>query len=60
MNYLVHDFSKHGKVFATLQEANAYRNDCMRQTGYVFLVTETSRKITHTFNIDSKISNPIF
>ena len=53
MNYLVHDFSKHGKVFATLQEANAYRNDCMRQTGYVFLVTETSRKVTHVYDMDS-------
>ena len=53
MNYLVHDFSKHGKVFATLQEANAYCNDCMRQTGYVFLVTETSREVTYVYNMDS-------
>ena len=53
MHYLVHDFSKHGKVFATLQEANAYCNQCMRNAGYVFLVTETSRKTTHVFNMDS-------
>lgn len=53
MNYLVHDFSKHGKVFATLQEANAYCNKCMRQSGYVFLVTETSRKTTHVYDMDS-------
>ena len=53
MNYLVHDFSKHGKVFATLQEANAYCNECMRNTGYVFLVTETNRKVTHAYNMDS-------
>ena len=53
MHYLVHDFSKHGKVFATLQEANAYCNYCMGQTRYVFLVTETSRKTTHVYEIDS-------
>ena len=53
MNYLVHDFSKNGKVFATLQEANAYCNECMRNAGYVFLVTETSRKVTHTFNMEA-------
>ena len=53
MNYLVHDFSKYGKVFATLQEANAYCNECMRKTGYVFLVTETNRKVTHVFNMEA-------
>lgn len=53
MNYLVHDFSKHGKVFATLQEANAYCNDCMGRARCVFLVTETSRKVTHVFNMES-------
>lgn len=57
MNYLVHDFSKYGKVSATLQEANAYCNDCMRNTGYVFLVTETSRKTTHVYRAEETNKN---
>lgn len=50
-NYLVHDFTKRGKVFATLKEANSYCNEIMRKCGVVFLVTETKRKVTHTYDI---------
>ena len=32
MHYLVHDHTKTGKVFATLEEANAYRNFLIQKT----------------------------
>lgn len=51
MNYLVHDHTKRGKVFATLEEANAYRNDLITQTRYVYLITETKRKVTHIYHV---------
>ena len=50
MNYLVHDHTKRGEVFATLAEANAYRGDIINQTGRVYLITETKRKVTHIYN----------
>lgn len=50
MNYLVHDHSRRGKVFATMAEANAYANDIIRNSGVVCLVTETRRKVTHIYD----------
>ena len=52
MHYLVHDHTKKGKVFATLQEANAYRNDLINQTKRVYLITETKRQVTHIYNFN--------
>lgn len=51
MNYLVHDHTKRGKVFATLEEANAYRSDVINQTGRVYLITETKRQVTHIYHV---------
>lgn len=50
MNYLVHDHTKRGKVFATLEEANAYRSDLIAATGRVYLITETKRQVTHIYH----------
>lgn len=49
VNYLVHDHTKRGKVFATLQEANAYRSDIIQQCGRVYAITETKRQATHIY-----------
>lgn len=51
MNYLVEDHTKQGKVFATIEEANAYANYCIRNSGYVWRVIETDREVTHTCDI---------
>lgn len=51
MNYLVHDHTKLGKVFATLEEANRYRSDLINQTGRVYLITETERQVTHIYRV---------
>lgn len=51
MNYLVEDHTKQGKVFATLEEATAYANYCIRNSGYVLRVIETDREVTHTYDI---------
>jgi hypothetical protein len=51
MNYLVHDYTKRGKVFATIEEANAYANEMLKRSGYVFAVTETKRNVTHVYEI---------
>ena len=51
MNYLVEDHTKQGKVFATLEEANAYANYCIRNSGNVWRVSETYRKVTYTYDI---------
>lgn len=37
------------KVFATLEEANAYANAIMRATGEVLIVTTTKQAVTHTY-----------
>ena len=50
-NYLVEDHTKQGKVFATLEEANAYANYCIRNSGYVWKVIETDREVTYTYDI---------
>lgn len=47
MHYKVHDHTKRGKVFATLEEAITYADYIMRETGYCFAVTETKAKATH-------------
>lgn len=49
MHYLVHDHTKRGKVFGTLEEANKYRSDVINQTGRVYLITETKRAVTHVY-----------
>lgn len=49
MNYLVQD-SKRGKVFATLEEAAGYAAEIRKATGEFVAVTETRRKVTHTFH----------
>ena len=54
MNYVVQDHTKRGKVFATLDEANAYRNECIQKTGYVYCITETNRKVTHIYKIEEE------
>ena len=51
MNYCAADFTKRGKVFATLEEAAAYSAELLRRSGCLFTVTETKRKVTHTYNI---------
>ena len=51
MNYLVEDHTKQGKVFATIEEANAYANYCIRNSGYVWRVIETDRDVTYTYDI---------
>ena len=51
INYLVEDHTKQGKVFATIEEANAYANYYIRNSGYVWRVIETDRKVTHTYDI---------
>lgn len=53
MNYKVHD-SKRGKVFATLEEANAYRNEIIHKTGYVYAISETKAAVTYVYNLESK------
>ena len=50
MNYLVQDGVR-GKVFATLTEANAYRNEHFRRTGDIVAVVETNRKVTHKMEV---------
>jgi hypothetical protein len=50
MHYLVHDHTKRGKVFATLEEANAYRNFLIQTTKIVYAITETKRQVTHIYN----------
>lgn len=55
MNYLVHDHTKRGKVFATLEEANGYANTAMKYTGVVWLITETKRKVTHQYSAKHNI-----
>ena len=50
MHYLVHDHTKRGKVFATLEEANAYRNFLIQTLKIVYAISETKRQITHIFN----------
>lgn len=50
MHYLVHDNTKRGKVFATLEEANAYRNFLIQKTKIVCAITETKRQATHIYN----------
>ena len=50
MNYLCNK-----KVFATLEEANAYANDIMRQTKEVLIVEQTKRKVTHKYNLKNNI-----
>ena len=55
MNYLVHDYTKRGKVFATLEEANGYANTAMQFSGVVWAVTETKRKVTHQYSTKHKI-----
>ena len=55
MNYLVQDYTKRGKVFATLDEANAYRNECIQKTGYVYRITETNRKVTHIYKTKEEL-----
>jgi hypothetical protein len=37
------------KVFATLEEANAYANAIMRAAGEVLIVTTTKQAVTHTY-----------
>lgn len=49
MNFLVYDFTQRGKVFQTSKEAEAYRRDLFNQTGRIFGIVETKRKITHTY-----------
>lgn len=51
MNYLVHDHTKRGKVFATLEEANAYRNFLIQATRIVYTITETKRQVTHIYTL---------
>lgn len=49
MNYLVSDYTKKGKVFATFEEARGYANEIFMRTGYVLCVTKTKRKVTHVY-----------
>lgn len=51
MNYLVEDHTKRGKVFATIEEANAYANYGIRNSGNVWRVIETDREVTYTYDI---------
>lgn len=53
MNYKVLD-SKRGKVFATLAEANAYRNEVISKTGYVYAISETKSAVTHIYELENK------
>ena len=46
--YTVWD-TKTGKTFATQGEAIAYANEKRRKTGEILSVTQTKRKVTHTF-----------
>ena len=46
MNYICGKY-----VFATEEEANAYRNEVIRQTRHVLGVFRTERKVTHTFRL---------
>jgi len=49
MNYIC------GKlVFATEDEANAYRNLVMKETRHVLGIFKTDRKVTHTFRLERK------
>ena len=41
-------------VFETENEANAYRNEVMKQTRRVLGVFATERKVTHTFRLQKK------
>ena len=52
MNYLVHDNTRRGKVFATLAEANSYCNDIIRTAKTVYTITETKRQITHIYKTE--------
>ena len=51
MNYKVHD-SKRGKVFETLEEASAYRNEIIQKTRIVVCITETKAKVTHRYELN--------
>ena len=46
--YTVWD-TKRGKTFATQGEAIAYADERRRKTGEILSVTQTKRKVTHTF-----------
>jgi hypothetical protein len=41
-------------IFATEEEANAYRNEVMRRTRHVLGVFATKRKVTHTYKLMKK------
>ena len=41
-------------VFATEEEANAYRNEVMRRTRHVLGVFATKKKVTHTYGLQKK------
>ena len=47
MHYRVYDHTKRGKVFATLQEAEAYAMFYQQQTRIVCLIEATTAKVTH-------------
>lgn len=49
-NYLVHD-SQRGKVFATLEEAQAYHDYFFKKTRQIVCISRTRRKVTHTFKV---------
>ena len=51
-NYLVQDYTKRGKVFATLEEASAYREDLAKQIRIIYAVIRTKRKVTHTYPVN--------
>lgn len=42
------------KVFATVEEANAYANAIMRTIGEVLIVTTTKQTATHTYKTGGK------
>lgn len=41
-------------VFATENEANAYRNLVMKETRHMLGIFKTERKVTHTFRLQKK------
>ena len=52
MNYLVHDNTRRGKVFATLAEANSYCNDITLANKIIYTITETKRQVTHIYKAE--------
>lgn len=52
MYFLVKDHTTKGKVFATLAEASAYREELIRTTRRVYTIVETKRKPTHIYIVD--------